>query len=260
MDRVKIKVLSLKSAISRREKFVDNFYKYSSKNFAFFDGVYGKNLTPETLNSIYSSDKAKLKIGRELTLGEIGATYSHYLIYQEAINEDLDYCIVLEDDSFISPHFDVVINSILETVTANDDAVIFIQEHSLNENVILSNKKKALVSDYFLQRMLGSSQYFVGSYGYIITRKSMRKLLTSYMPIYCVCDHWYHIKKQSKISNFYCLNPSVVKTNPEDIREVDSFINKERKKVLVKKNIGFIAKSKIIVKSKVLKILDKDWE
>ncbi len=260
MTKAKIKVLSLNDAVERRAKFEENFIKKSHEPFSFFDGIYGKHLSKETLKMIYSSEKANKKIGRDLTLGEIGATYSHYLMYKEAIAEDLDYCIILEDDSNITEHFDATLHSILKIVDPNDSAVVFIQKHTINNNVILSNKKERLNDNHVLQRMLGSSQYFIGSYGYVVTRKSMRQLLNSYMPIYCVCDHWYHIKKQSLIDTFFCITPSIVDTNPENIREIDSFINEERKKILIKREMGLIAKSKIKIKKIVLRILDKDWE
>lgn len=80
------------------------------------------------------------------------------------------------------------------------------------------------------------------------------------MPIYCVCDHWFFIKKDSKIESFYCVSPSLVYTNDEDIRLVDSFINEERKNVLKNRGVSRIGRIKIIIKRVVLRLLNKDWE
>lgn len=76
-----------------------------------------------------------------MTVGEIGATYSHYLIYKDAYEKSLDYLIVLEDDSFVDENFDEVINRLLVKITPDDDAIIFIQEHTLDSKVIFSRKK-----------------------------------------------------------------------------------------------------------------------
>ena len=260
MNNLEIRVLSLPDAYARRTKFQERFSLVSKLKFQFFDGVYGKNIPDEILKSIYDDKKAKLKINRSMTVGEIGATYSHYLIYKDAYEKKLDYLIVLEDDSFVDENFDDVINRLLVKITPDDDAIIFIQKHTLDSKVIFSRKKDILKNGFELVKMLGSSQYFVGSYGYILTKKSINKIIQNYLPIYCVCDHWFFIKKDSKIESFYCVSPSLVYTNDEDIRLVDSFINEERKNVLKNRVVSRIGRIKIIIKRVVLRLLNKDWE
>lgn len=260
MPNYEILVLSLPDAHQRRENFHKNFNSVSKLNYRFFDGVYGKNLEQTTLDEIYSATKANYKIGRDLTLGEIGASYSHYLMYKEALQKELDFLIVLEDDSYLSPNFDVVLSKILSAFSNTDDSILFIQEHTLNNKVIFSNRSIIIHDNYAVSKMLGSSQYFVGSYGYIITKAALHKIVQNYLPLYCVCDHWYFIKKQSQIKNFYALRPSIVCTNEEHVRETDSFINEERKKVLKKAELSHLARVKIFTKKILLPILNKDWE
>ncbi|MGJ3444024.1 glycosyltransferase family 25 protein [Enterobacter sp. PTB] len=260
MSNFEILVLSLPDAIHRRENFHKNFNSVSKLNYKFFDGVYGKNLEQKKIDEIYSSAKANFKIGRDLTLGEIGATYSHYLMYKQALQKECDYLIVLEDDSFLNPNFDVVLKSILSEFKYTDDAIIFIQEHTLNNKVIFSKNSTCVHGEYTVSRMLGSSQYFVGSYGYIITKEALHKIVKNYLPLYCVCDHWYFIKKQSAIKYFYALKPSIVRTNEEHVREIDSFINEERKQILIKNELTNLAKLKIFTKKILLPVLNKDWE
>lgn len=260
MSNFEILVLSLPDANQRRENFHKNFNLVSKLNYRFFDGVYGKCLEKTVLDKIYSSKKANYKIGRDLTLGEIGATYSHYLMYKEALQKELDYLIVIEDDSFLNADFDFVLKKILSEFKNTDDSIIFIQEHTLNSKVIFSKNSIIFHEKYTVNRMLGSSQYFVGSYGYIITKAALHKIVQNYLPIYCVCDHWYFIKKRSAIKNFYALKPSIVHTNEEHVREIDSFINEERKHVLKKTELTYLAKLKIFTKKIILPILNKDWE
>lgn len=261
MKKFKIKVLSLIEAVERRARFQSEFKRISTLNFDFFDGIYGKNLTSLELSKIYNDDKAKRYLKRSLTKGEIGATYSHYLMYKDALESDLDFLIIMEDDSYINNDFDDVILNIINKVNPKYDEIIFLQEHtSNNKNVILSKKNVKVNNEYNIYRMLGSSQYFVGAYGYIVTQGAMLKLVANYLPIFCVCDHWYYIKKNCKVSEFSSLQPHVIYTNDEVTRKTDSYVNEERKKVIMTKPLTFIAKLKISLKRLILVQLDKDWE
>lgn len=261
MCSFKIVTLSLRDATKRRDSFTSNFIQNSSLNFHFFDGIYGKDLTEKELINIYSPSLAIEKIKRELTKGEIGATYSHYLIYKEALRENADYLILLEDDSYINSDFDIIIKKITREINPEESSIIFIQKHTLNDKVILSKSPRAIFNNnYSLYKLLGSSQYFVGSYGYIVTKKALTQLISSYLPIFCVCDHWFHIKKRSKIKDFYVLKNHLVYTNDEEVRKIDSFINKDRMLVIKNRPITLIAKIKIRIKYYLLRLINKDWE
>ena len=261
MYNYKIVTLSLKDALQRRSNFEKNFSQFSSLTFSFFDGIYGKNLTSEELNKIYSPSLANEKINRELTKGEIGATYSHYLIYKKALEENSDYLIILEDDSYINKDFDSIIKKLMDELSPEESSIVFIQQHTLNDKVILSRQPRVKFDNkYSLYQLLGSSQYFVGSYGYIVTKKSLTHLVKSYLPIFCVCDHWFFIKKRSNIANFFVLKNHLVSTNEEEVRKIDSFINKERSLLIKNNPISNIAKIKIKIKYYILRLLNKDWE
>ncbi|MGG2079125.1 glycosyltransferase family 25 protein [Lelliottia nimipressuralis] len=261
MKQFSVKILSLKDAHERRSKVTNEFVKKSKIPFSFFDGIYGKNLTEDELREVYSQELAVKTLSRTLTLGEIGATYSHYLIFKEAYERGDEFVVILEDDCFIDINFDEVLASIIEQTDSNNDEVIFIQKHtSENEHIIKSLISKNIMKGYTLNRMLGSAQYFVGAYGYIVTRAAMKKLLDSYLPIYCVCDHWFYIKKKSKIETFSVITPAIVFTNDEDVRKIDSFVDLERRKIAVFKPVGKVAKIKIMIKKILLPILNKDWE
>ncbi|MEQ5161775.1 glycosyltransferase family 25 protein [Proteus terrae] len=261
MINCKIVTLSLKDALQRREKFKSNFSKYSALNFNFFDGIYGKDLKKNELDKIYNPLLANKKINRELTKGEIGATYSHFLIYKQALDEKVDYLIVLEDDSYINKDFDMVTKELISEINPEESSIIFIQQHTLNNKVILSKQPRMKINnEYSLYKLLGSSQYFVGSYGYIVTKKALTQLVESYLPIFCVCDHWFFIKKRCNINNFFVLKKHLVSTNEEEVRKIDSFINNERSMLIKYKPISVIAKLKIKIKYYFLRAINKDWE
>ncbi|EGD7150559.1 glycosyltransferase family 25 protein [Shigella dysenteriae] len=261
MKQFSIKILSLEDAIERRRKVSREFELKSVLPFSFFNGIYGKTLSKEHLDTIYSSELAQKVLHRQLTAGEIGATYSHYLIFREAYERGDDFVVVLEDDCYIDRNFDTVLTSILNKKSPADDEIIFIQRHtSENSHIIRSLGSDKINKNYTLHRMLGSAQYFVGAYGYIVTRAAMKKMIDTYLPIYCVCDHWYYIKKKCQIEKFSVLSPAIVFTNDEDVRKIDSFVDIERREIAVYKSVAGIAKLKILIKKIILPILNKDWE
>lgn len=259
---VMILVLSLPDAHERRKKFKDDFESKSNKEFIFFDGVYGKNLSENFVKEIYDGKKAKKYIGRDLTSGEIGATLSHYKMYKYALDNKVDYLVCLEDDTFIDESFDFILDSIIlnKEILLSEKTVFFLQEHTINSNVIFSKKKIALKEGFDIKRLLGSSQYFVGSYGYLVSKNMLKSLEKNYLPFFYVCDHWYFVRKRCDIKNMYCVDKAIVKTNEESIRQVDSYINEERKKLIKKSGLSVIARSKIAVKRIVLRAIDSDIE
>ncbi len=257
-----ILVLSLPDAHERRENFKANFESKSNKNFVFFDGIYGKNLSKDFINEVYDSNKAIRYIGRDLTSGEIGATLSHYKMYKYALDNKVDYLVCLEDDTFIDNDFDLILDSIISSkeIPLADQTIFFLQEHTLNNNVIFSKKKISLKEGFDIKRLLGSSQYFVGSYGYLVSKNMLNSLVRNYIPFFFVCDHWYFVKKKCDIKNMYCIDKAIVKTNEESIRQVDSYINEERKLLIKKSSLSVIARSKIASKRIVLRAIDRDIE
>src|SRR5215203_1051955 len=88
----KIIVLSLNSALERRQTFV-NAAKDTDLQWEFFDACTG--LSPYLL---YDAEEAEETNGRRLLPGEIGCYSSHVEIWLRLIDDDVDQYIVLEDD------------------------------------------------------------------------------------------------------------------------------------------------------------------
>jgi len=96
-------VISLKSAIERREHINNEFGKHNV-NFAFFDA-----LTPETAKIYIQKYNLPFQLeSMHLTSVEMACMMSHIAVWKKAIDENIPYITVFEDDIYLgvdSEHF-----------------------------------------------------------------------------------------------------------------------------------------------------------
>lgn len=113
-----------------------------------FEATVGKALSESEVAVWYDATKNKKRHHRNMTPGEIGCYVSHMRIWEKMVNENIEYCIVLEDDLHIEAHLGDVIQHIdtlnhWDLIKLSDDrANPFINEHALSENLTLGNYLK----------------------------------------------------------------------------------------------------------------------
>lgn len=95
------KVLSVKTATSRREVVIDNFSKSKLPEWSFFDAL-GK----DELEIDFDYDAFVSEYSREPLFGEISCLASHIKIIKNFIDSDEKYLLVLEDDLVVDPYYD----------------------------------------------------------------------------------------------------------------------------------------------------------
>lgn len=140
-------------------------------NVSHFEAINGKKLfTPDQLikdKLITARSYNDLRDGREqytglTTLGAIGCTYSHYIIWKKCVDNNLDFIIVAEDDLVIPKKF-------------SDDDLEFIDKTLSQENGVfissgeIKNKNKA--------------KKIYGTQFYIVSNGACRKLMERAFPI-----------------------------------------------------------------------------
>ena len=88
-----------------------------------FSAVSPANNESARLHHLYRPEKTVSTFGRHLTRGEIGCFLSHYEVMKIAIQEKLDYSIILEDDA--SPKFNALnsLGLIIEWLTKENPPV-----------------------------------------------------------------------------------------------------------------------------------------
>lgn len=133
-----------------------------------FPATIGKELSKEEIDEWYSCKKNKQRHHRDLTLGEIGCYVSHMRIWQKMVNENINHCLVLEDDLFIEKQLTSIIE-LSKTLDGWDLIKLsdnrdfpFIDTKKLEYNCTLGNYLKAPN----------------GTQGYLVSLSGAEKLLT----------------------------------------------------------------------------------
>ena len=96
-------VISLKSATERREHINNEFGKHNV-SFEFFDA-----LTPDTARD-YAKSIGLNPDTANLTPGELACMMSHVAIWKKAINENLSYVTIFEDDVYLGEDAHYLLN------------------------------------------------------------------------------------------------------------------------------------------------------
>ncbi|MAD90205.1 MAG: glycosyl transferase family 25 [Pseudoalteromonas sp.] len=113
-----------------------------------FEATVGKALSEQEVASWYSAELNLKRHHRNMTPGEIGCYISHMRIWRKMRDENIPFCIVLEDDIKIEPHLVDVIEQIdklskWDLVKLSDNcANSFIDEVKLSDKYILGNYLK----------------------------------------------------------------------------------------------------------------------
>ena len=132
-----------------------------------FEATIGKNLSEQEILNWYCPKKNKKRYNRDLTLGEIGCYVSHMRIWQKIVDENISFCVVLEDDLSIKASLKDVVDVAIKLNNwdliklSNDRNFPFIDSAILENNLTVGNYKKAPN----------------GTQGYIITLSGAKKLL-----------------------------------------------------------------------------------
>ncbi|MFQ3203558.1 MAG: glycosyl transferase family 25 [Pseudoalteromonas tetraodonis] len=132
-----------------------------------FEATIGKNLSEEETLKWYCPKKNKKRYNRNLSAGEIGCYVSHMRLWQKMVNENMPFCVVLEDDLFIEASLKDVVDAALklknwDLIKLSDNRNFpFIDSAPLENNLTVGNYKKAPN----------------GTQGYIISLSGAKKLL-----------------------------------------------------------------------------------
>jgi len=135
----KVYCISLKSRTDRRENFLSEVNKYNLGDFSFFDAIDGKEIDKESLISSFPENTFHW-FNRHNTLGAVGLIYSNIQILEEAITNDYENILILEDDCFFSEEIKNI-QSYLDLVPENCDILYFGGNHYGYHNNYKINEK-----------------------------------------------------------------------------------------------------------------------
>lgn len=190
---------------SSRRPHVTKQMNHFGFNFKFIDGVNIKN-TPVNYN--IDNDLAIKHCGHQLTAGEIGCALSHIKCYEYIIENNIDECIILEDDFQLCDDFLQVIANIVQAAPSRKEMIFL--HHGKAKFWPLSRK---ITSTYKLVRYrypsYSSKRAILSALGYLITHQGAKKLLSMAYPVRMPADYLTGYIQHNKI-NAYGIEPCCV--------------------------------------------------
>lgn len=174
IDKNKTFIVNLQ-ADKKRKIHMEKICTKLNLNFEFIKAVNGKNLKNIDYYISFSRNKVTQGLKRELVPGEIGCILSHQNIYKKVINNKLEYALILEDDVDISDDIHIAFDNVKNLPIDWD--IFFIGYHGkLNEDLQIEGKHIYQINSKYSVSKLSQKPY--GTYGYIVSYKGAKKLLS----------------------------------------------------------------------------------
>lgn len=189
-------IISLTTANDRREHIQNEFGKQNIP-FEFFDAI-----TPTQLIETAQFLKIDLNKNKILSNNELACLLSHICLWKKAINENMDYIAIFEDDIYLSKDAHLFLNN--SDWIKNNWGFIKIEktiEKALLKNPIplLENHKVSLLNSVH-----------IGAGGYILSKQIAQKLYTHFLTLNEL-DHsdqyLFKIVLENNIAPIYQINP-----------------------------------------------------
>ena len=219
MDNVYCYIINLEYETEKHNK-METLVNESGMRAIFIDAIVGAKLTERDLNKYYDKSRAKLIIGRELTVGEIGCALSHLVIYEKILKSKKGYGLVLEDDTsfrFSSRDLESIVSEL-----PSDWECVLLGHHdkfSRGTEALTSIKYRKRINDrIYVGRFVERA---AGGYGYLISANGAAKRMKEFATIRYPIDYWI----AGKI-NLYGIVPPII--NIADEYVIGSRLDSER--------------------------------
>ena len=180
-----IYVINLARSAERRAS-IEKQMQRLGLDFNYFPAVDGKLLSSGELACV-DFELAHKTCGHPITLSEVGCALSHLQIYEKMVQEQLPYCLILEDDVHLHMHFKKIVERIMEMDKTWD--ILFLHHGRAKS----WPWKSALPEQYRLARYRSpsknSKRTIISAAGYILSLSGAQKLLAKAYPIRMPLDY-----------------------------------------------------------------------
>ena len=214
----KIYIINLNRRKDRKEYIEKEIGKYTN-NYEIISAVDGNDIDIDNLENNIISEETKKEItsnkkkyGLTLTNGAIGCALSHKKIWEMIHNQNYDNVLILEDDVQIQENIKNLKN-IYNDIPSDWDIIYLGSGQYYKKDKITDNIHKL--------------KFAFGTFGYILSSKTARKLLQSVFPIKYQIDS--SIQRNVKGLITYIVEPNVIKPRRDmktDIQVKDYFSRK----------------------------------
>lgn len=147
----------------------------NSIGFKLVKAIDGSKLDEKFINEVYNKEQFYRVNDRNANRGEIGCLLSHLEIYREIISNDIDNCLIFEDDIVIHSGFSSMLKDIL-SLDINYDFILlnYTNNHHLDTKSRCSLWGKVKVNNTVLSRPIETC---FGTSAYIVSNSGARKVL-----------------------------------------------------------------------------------
>lgn len=190
-------VISLTSATDRREHITQEFHRQGI-DFDFFDAI-----TPNDLEKIGQFLGIDLNNNKILSNNELSCFCSHICLWKKAIDDNLDYITIFEDDIHLGENAHLFLNN-YNWIPSNID---FVKLEKLYDKLPKS-KKIPITQQHYLFQLKAEH---TGGAGYILSNK-MAKIALSYAQngeIDHIDQILFNYFIENNIAPIYQLNPAL---------------------------------------------------
>ena len=227
-------LINLKNQGSRLEFMSDQLASMEIP-FERFEAIDASILSQDEINNFCDSKKIISVYKKKFTRWEIWCALSHRAIYQKMIDENIEECLILEDDiifdqeKFINLYRRVSENKKWEYLSVNYD--IFDKEFRQNffkyqkpenfmKNIILTMLMYAYIPLESLQQYIGnriwstimfSPRPLHLSWVYFLRKEGAKKLLNISSKITCPADYLQNQARIKKWLKLYFVSPQIVR-------------------------------------------------
>jgi len=203
--KIPIFIVNLKKDTEKKQHMQRLCKKYNL-DVEFVEAVYGKELSQEEIDEVYSEKGAIERIGRGLTRGEIGTILSHRSIYKKILDEEIALALILEDDIEFNKE---LLGTLTQLKSFEDNWEIVLLGHHAGDSRKVATRynvwyKKKLNEKVTLRR---PSEIGYGAYGYVVNLKGAGKLYKKTNTCNLPIDHY---TGNSKYTNLYIAEGPII--------------------------------------------------
>ena len=199
---------------SRKPFLKEQFKKYGipKNRIKWIEGHNKNDLSKLVVNNIYQEPPTNKIDGLyygKLTLGQISATYKHYLALTDIVINSRKYAVIMEDNVSFKDNIPDTMDKYLNLLPKKWN-ILFegdIDEFHYDEGPVTPDKIIYKKDNKVSKKYCGSTR---GANFYLINYKTAAKLYHNYLPFGTVVDHWYsHLFRKFNM-NIYWAEPTVV--------------------------------------------------
>ena len=226
---MKIYIINLEHKVNLRKEMEDKL-KNINIEYEFFSAVYGRDLDDKYYkenNIIIDPLFRNSWTNSSITTGEIGCSLSHYFVWKKALDENIEYPIIIEDDAILEENFEIMCKEIIDKKPSFDMIYLgrktFREDNGINTNL---NENYNLMNPVFSYWTVGYMLSLEGTKK-LVDCGFLQNLITvdEFLPmLYLNLHGTYCDKSRYNIQEFhtFAIEPKIVRPKPNTFLESET--------------------------------------